>query len=136
MEQSIHILLIDDDEVSLFIVKKIIDKTGLPVMVTTKSDGALALNYLAAQLENNAVLPDIILLDINMPLLNGYEFLSAFSELSISKVIDIYVLSVTVFDEDVEMAKSFPAVKGFLSKPLSQEKFSLLLQACTKSDID
>ncbi|MOA46085.1 hypothetical protein D3C78_1685550 [compost metagenome] len=57
-----------------------------------------------------------------MPILNGWEFLDAYEELHISKNINMYMLSSSVYENDIEKAKTYLKVKGFISKPLSIER--------------
>ena len=69
-------------------------------------------------------LPDYILLDINMPIMNGWEFLDEFKRLNIDPLgkCKIYIISSSVFSNDINKARSYPLVKDFISKPLNVEK--------------
>lgn len=124
----INLLVIDDDEINIFIIKKIVDKTGYDVNTVSKNNGQVAIDYINSVLDNDESFPDIILIDINMPILNGWDFIEAYEKLSIPSKVDVYMLSSSVYENDIERAKSYRSVKGFISKPLSIERLSELLK--------
>jgi CheY-like chemotaxis protein len=76
-------------------------------------------------------LPDYIFLDINMPIMNGWEFLEEYKRLNIDPLgkSKIFIISSSVFSNDINRAKSYPIVKSFVSKPLSVEKIKELFEA-------
>jgi CheY-like chemotaxis protein len=128
MKSKINLLVIDDDEINIFIIKKIVGKTGFDVNTVAKGNGQLAIDYINSVVGNNEMFPDIILIDINMPILNGWDFIEAYEKLSIDQKVDVYMLSSSVYENDIERAKSYKSVKGFISKPLSIERLSELLK--------
>ena len=71
----------------------------------------------------------MILIDINMPVMNGWEFIEAYEALAIEHKVDMYILSSSVYENDIEKTKSYKAVKGFISKPLSMERLTELVNA-------
>jgi CheY-like chemotaxis protein len=75
-------------------------------------------------IDNFDELPDYIFLDINMPVMNGWDFLDVFDRMRIDPFgkIEIYIVSSSVFAEDIDKSRSYPTVKEFISKPLNQEK--------------
>ncbi len=121
MDNKINLLVIDDDDINIFIIKKIVEKTGYNVNMVSKANGLLAIDYLKATL-NKEEFPHLILIDINMPVLNGWEFLDAYEQLCITQRVDMYMLSSSVYENDIEKAKTYAKVKGFISKPLSIER--------------
>lgn len=121
MDNTINLLVIDDDDINIFIINKIVEKTGYNVNMVSKANGLLAIEHLQATIDQETS-PDLILIDINMPVLNGWEFLEAYEGLNISKNIDMYMLSSSVYENDIEKAKTYAKVKGFISKPLSIER--------------
>ncbi len=121
MDNKINLLVIDDDDINIFIINKIVEKTGYNVKMVSKANGLLAIDYLKATLAQEDF-PNLILIDINMPILNGWEFLEAYEELRVEKNIDMYMLSSSVYENDIEKAKTYTKVKGFISKPLSIER--------------
>ncbi|MEJ2905469.1 response regulator [Pedobacter panaciterrae] len=125
----INMLVIDDDDINIFIIKKVIEKTGYEVDMISKSNGQLAVDYLTSIANNVEIFPHIILVDINMPVLNGWEFLEVYEKLNIQRQkVFLYMLSSSVYEYDIEKAKGFKSVDGFISKPLTIERLKELLQ--------
>ncbi len=128
--KSVSILLVDDDEINNFISVKLIKKTLLNTDIKTCLNGKYAIDELVEiQNTNPEELPDYILLDINMPIMNGWEFLDEYKKLGIDPKgkSKIYIISSSVFNNDINKAKSYPLVKDFISKPLSVEKIREVL---------
>ncbi|MBB2149695.1 response regulator [Pedobacter gandavensis] len=128
MTSKIKLLVIDDDDINIFIIKKIVEKTGYNVEMVAKTNGQMAIDYITMTLSLQENLPELILIDINMPVLNGWEFLDAYGQLNINQKIDMYMLSSSVYENDIEKAKTYQTVKGFISKPLSIERLTELFK--------
>jgi len=123
--KPISILLVDDDEINNFISIKLIKKALDNTSISSCLNGKFAIDQLVElQKRDPASLPDFILLDINMPIMNGWEFLDEYRRLEIDPLgkSKIYIISSSVFSNDINKAKSYPLVKNFISKPLSVEK--------------
>ncbi|MGY4385377.1 CheY-like chemotaxis protein [Pedobacter sp. UYP24] len=130
-DSKINLLVIDDDEINIFIIKKIVAKTGYNVDMISKNNGQLAIDYLAQIAEDNDRFPHLMLIDINMPVLNGWEFLEAYDTLNPNQKADMYMLSSSVYENDIEKAKTYKSIKGFISKPLSIDRLTELLRLIT-----
>ena len=127
--KSVSILLVADDEINNFISIKLIKKALLNTEITACLNGKHAIDHLEdISKEDPAKLPDYILLDINMPLMNGWEFLDEYERLHIDPngKSKIFIISSSVFSNDINKAKSYPLVKDFISKPLNVEKIKEL----------
>lgn len=127
--RSVNILLVDDDEINNFISIKLIKKALLNTEITACLNGKHAIDHLEAiNSEDPAKLPDYILLDINMPLMNGWEFLDEYKALKIDPLgkSKIFIISSSVFSNDINKAKSYPLVHDFISKPLNIDKVNEL----------
>ncbi len=128
------ILLVDDDEISNLFNKIFIGKLNLDVEVEIASNGKEALNLLSLVSENavseSLQLPCLLLLDIKMPVMNGWEFLKAYEQ-NVSKTVrdEIVIVMLTTSEDegDVISAMNNPNVKKFMKKPLSEEKFKQLI---------
>jgi CheY-like chemotaxis protein len=118
-----YILLVDDDEINTFISKRLLEKSGVADKIEVVSDGQQALNLLIANQEQRNMQPDLILLDINMPVMDGFTFLrevmKRFPEDSWNK--KILMLSTSNNPKDKEEAARYPII-GYLTKPLSVGK--------------
>lgn len=123
-KEFLHILIIDDDEINNFIAVKLIDKLPVKSSVDTRLNGLDGINYIIERLNSQDELPDIIFLDINMPIMNGWEFLDEFEQIKseIKKPIHINMLSSSVYNDDISKAKTYDTVDKFISKPLTVEK--------------
>lgn len=123
-KEPLQILIIDDDEINNFIASRLIDKIPVKTKINTRLNGLEGLNYLKANLDNQQDLPDIIFLDINMPIMNGWEFLEEFEHIKHQIEKDVYVnmLSSSVYNDDITKAKTYGTVNKFISKPLTVEK--------------
>ena len=129
MDFKINLLVIDDDDINIFIIKKIVEKTGFAVNMVAKTNGQLAIDYLKEIAGDPQQFPHLILVDINMPVLNGWEFIEAYENMNINKAVDMYMLSSSVYENDIEKAKTYKVVKGFISKPLSIDRLIELFRA-------
>jgi CheY-like chemotaxis protein len=122
--RPVNIMLVDDDEINNFITVKLIRKAYSDAVISTFLNGRLAIDKLKNILQHDPEnIPDYILLDINMPVMNGWEFLEEYKTLSFNadKKITIYILSSSVFSNDIDKAKSYESVANFISKPLNLE---------------
>ncbi len=126
-QKAITIMLVDDSVINHYIVKTIFRKEGFEKEVTCFESAAEAL----IQLDNMTAshLPDVILLDINMPGMNGFDFLEAFDQLSITikQKCKVVMLTSSMSSDDIARASANPYVKFYLHKPLTTESISQLL---------
>lgn len=128
LNKKTRLLVVDDDNINMFIVKKIIEKSGFEIDLVFKSNGLQALDYLKDLISTDKALPNLMLTDINMPLMDGWELIDNCLNLNILGQTNTYVLSSSVYEEDLEKIKMYPDLKGFISKPLSFEILGRLMQ--------
>ncbi len=121
------ILFIDDDPITLMLCKMVISKSLFSKEIATAKNGEEALQYFnnLKKVNKNAQLtkPQLIFLDLNMPVMGGWEFLDSFSTVEYSEYNDtkVIILSSTIDPGDLEKSKKYPMVIDFLSKPISKE---------------
>jgi CheY-like chemotaxis protein len=113
------VLIVEDDPVAALIIGKKVSMHPRIRHSHTCANGELALSFLEAALSDGNALPDLILLDINMPVLDGWQFLEALTALPKPREVPVVMLTSSIDAEDRTRAFTFPAVKGFFSKPLS-----------------
>jgi len=119
-----RIYIIDDDPIYQLVTKKLIEKTNLFGETKSFGNGNEALHFF----ENTGDLPDVILLDIEMPEMDGWDFLDQLLQLEerFHKEVTIYVASSSIALEDKMKARQYPCVKDFLSKPMNLEKLKAI----------
>jgi CheY-like chemotaxis protein len=121
-----RVMLIEDDDVTLMICKLRLKKSMFCNEVITTENGAEAIKYFEDQLllkEEIRKIPELILLDLNMPVMDGWEFLNEFEQKyqAIFNSVRIAVLSSSLDPDDEERTKNHPLIIGFISKPLTEE---------------
>jgi CheY-like chemotaxis protein len=122
------IWVIDDDPIYQIIVNKIIKKSELFLSVSSFKNGKDAIDALKRVLENNEALPNIILLDLNMPIMDGWEFMDEMVGLKSqnAKTIRVYIVSSSIAIEDKNKAKNYPEIIAYLSKPVDNNDLILI----------
>ena len=115
--------IIDDDELFAFNAKRLMIDTGFTENVLWYSDGQLAIDGLIGLLIENIYLPEVILLDLNMPNKNGWEFLDEFALLPSTKRenVKIYIVSSFVSPDLLKKVKDCHIIEEYLVKPLTTE---------------
>jgi CheY-like chemotaxis protein len=124
------VYLIDDDDIYVFLTKKTILKVLEDVDVEVFSDGLKAITHLKNIQNQPELLPDVIFLDLNMPVMDGWEFLEEYQELysSFARKNQLYIVSSSISPHEMERSKNISVVSEFIIKPLVKEKFLEILQ--------
>ena len=115
------IWIIDDDPIYQTIISKIINKSNMFAMTCSFKNGQEALDKILNLNEDSVYFPDLILLDINMPVMDGWEFMDEMKKQQhhIKNNISIYVVSSSIAVEDKYKAQSYTNILGYLSKPIT-----------------
>ena len=119
------ILLIDDDEPTNFLNRLTLEQTGCSKTIHVAQSGEEALDFL-----QNTQRPDLIFLDVNMPAMDGWEFLERYRSLPFDRKADIVLIMLTTsLNPDDELrTRAIPEVSGFENKPLSRQRVEQLLE--------
>ncbi|WP_340203511.1 response regulator [Ascidiimonas sp. W6] len=126
--------LIDDDPIFVFGAKKMMELANFCNRFLVYKNGDEAIKALSAILKSQEGFPDIILLDLNMPILDGWQFLDEFLKIEVPKKILIYVVSSSKDPSDINRAKSYKQVNNFVVKPISMDDLKAIIQDVELTD--
>ncbi len=118
MAQSTHYIIIDDNEIDIFIATKMIELSFPNAHIITFNNASDALEMVK---KNPFKKPAIMLVDINMPLMNGFQFMEEFEKLSdeTKNLFIPYFLTSSINESDVAFAKTFKTIRKYINKPLT-----------------
>jgi len=122
------ILLVDDDSIANFLIERIVQSTGCARSISKALNGREALHLFKRHLDESSPVPEVVLLDLNMPIMNGFEFLTAFHQLEFQGKNNVLIILVTSSNnpDDIEKAKSL-GIKYYLTKPISADTIKGIL---------
>ena len=118
--------IIDDDKLTVKLMSILISKNKFCEEIQSFHNPQIALDQLKQSYQNNGILPDAILLDLNMPVMDGWQFLDEFILLPIEKNISIFIMTSSIDPIDIEMAKRYNVVKDYIEKPITAQKLDTL----------
>lgn len=125
MAEQTKILIIDDDEINNLICTKVIKDFNPEILVESVTSSTKGLNYLEELVNNDSEkLPDVILLDINMPTISGWDFIREYRKMMSamdSEKIKLFVLTSSQYYQDAELADQYREVQKLFTKPLTSE---------------
>ncbi|WP_240731566.1 response regulator [Hymenobacter radiodurans] len=121
-------LLVDDDRINNFLNQRLLEGLNMTDKLLTALNGKEALSLFEKECRESAC-PALILLDVNMPVMNGFEFLEAYDQLQITpkEPVIIIMLTTSLHPRDVERVQQL-GIAGFLNKPLTKEKVNDILK--------
>lgn len=127
--KSVNVFVVDDDDIYQFTIGITLKNISAVNNIRSFSDGAKALEHLLTHQNTNDELPDIILLDINMPVMDGFQFMEEFTELlpKISKNIKVYMVSSSMDPKDIKKVERIEAISDYLIKPVNANQIKEIL---------
>lgn len=126
-----HCCIIDDDPIFIYGTKRMMKETDFSDSVTVFNNGEDALAGLMEMYHTNHELPQVIFLDLNMPIMNGWEFLDEFIKLpneSLSTTV-IYIISSSVDPRDIDKVKEYELISNYILKPITPNDFEVVLKS-------
>tara|TARA_R110002051_G_scaffold212056_1_gene277210 strand:+ start:15471 stop:15881 length:411 start_codon:yes stop_codon:yes gene_type:complete len=131
-----NILLVDDDEIYIYLTKRLLNDISKEIAVSSFTDGEQAINFIKICTEEKAELPEVILLDVNMPFLDGWGFLLEFKKLKpkLKDKVHIYLVTSSELDNDKKRAKDFEELTGYYVKPVSEDNLIEILEEVYKQN--
>jgi CheY-like chemotaxis protein len=127
-----YVMLLDDNELDNFINQKIIEANHFSKKIYTNTSGKSALEFLSNLLvleeDSLVIFPRVIFIDINMPIMDGFQFVKSLKNLPQDKLKDckLVILTSSMFEEDQKKAKELLSNIVFLNKPLNETALNLL----------
>lgn len=112
--------LVDDDDIFRDTSTKFINKSKLVENIEGYANGVEAIDALKKSLASGTNIPNLILLDLNMPIMDGWEFLQEFNTLSLAQHnIKVYIITSSINEVDFDRANHEPLIKGYIIKPIT-----------------
>lgn len=130
MEKESFVWIIDDDKIFRFTTEKYLLLLDNVSRVSTFKYVEDALNQIREHGSNPEELPDVILLDVNMPIMDGWDFVAEYEKLKpdLAKSISIFVVSSSIDERDSERARSNGEVMDYVVKPLDEEQLASIIK--------
>lgn len=137
MSKPLIIGIVDDDDIYRFTILRTIKILGLSNNTVNFNDGKAALDFMIENVDEIEKLPDVIFLDVNMPVMDGFEFMREYVKLipAIGKKITVFMMSSSVNPEDIDRAKSIPEITDYIVKPIVQGKLVTIISDMQQSGI-
>ena len=122
---SRSICIVDDDKIYQFASTKLLQRYSNSISVSCHDHGKAAIDYLKSLVDKNEKFPDVILLDINMPVLDGWGFLDHYRlfKSDFKEDVTIYIVSSSIDNRDMVKSREYPEIKGYLIKPLKEDNY-------------
>ncbi|MDH5397323.1 MAG: response regulator [Cyclobacteriaceae bacterium] len=124
------ILIIDDNEIDQYITKSVIELAGIGDVTDVESNVSEALYYLQQCIDQGNPLPDLLLIDIHMPILNGWDFLTEYRKFTFDsgKEPVLIMFSSSINKNDRKHVVEFTEIAEFIEKPITVEKFQMIVE--------
>ena len=122
--------IIDDDTIYHFILTSIINKNKLAESILSFLDGEKAIQYLTENKMNNEKIPDVLFLDVNMPIMDGWMFIEEYAriKMNITKKILVFMLSSSANPTDIERADKISEISNYIIKPQNLEEVKMIFE--------
>ena len=124
------ILLIDDEDINLFILQNLLRLSGINADIVFFNTAMKGINYLQDLIDKGEKFPDLILLDIEMPVMNGWDFLDMYKQFDKTHIYDckVIIFTTSIVEQDMVKAKSYEEVEDFVNKPMTIEMLKTIQQ--------
>ncbi|MET3125353.1 CheY-like chemotaxis protein [Arcicella rosea] len=120
--------IIDDDPIFVFGTKRLMQLANFCNGFLVFKNGKEAYDNLKTSIIAGEKLPDLILLDLNMPIWDGWQFLDEFIQIPIENAVTIFIVTSSIDPEDIKRAKSYEIVSNYLVKPIKMDDLKKLME--------
>lgn len=130
MNKLLKACIVDDDSIYRFTMTKTLESTKLPMDIVVFNDGEETLNFMLANLNKVSELPDVIFLDIDMPVMDGFQFMEEYAKIEhkIEKHITIYMVSSSLDPVDIAKAHKISAISDYMVKPVGSVRLKTIIE--------
>lgn len=130
MRTLTKICIVDDDDIYRFTIERTLESLELATKTMTFSDGEQAINFISDHHNEDAELPDIIFLDIDMPVMDGFQFMEEYEKIksNVAKDMTIYMVSSSMDPVDIDSAKKIASISDYIVKPISSDRLKSILE--------
>ncbi len=126
MKSTSKTCIIDDDEIFVIVAKKIMKVGGFTEEVLNFKNGKEAITYFRKNAADKSEIPDLVFLDLNMPLMDGWEFLDQLEKLHLAKEVKVFIFTSSIDPKDQIRSDSYRMVENFVEKPLTMQKLKII----------
>lgn len=121
--------IVDDDRLFVMLTKKVIGQTGLVDNIQVYESGEEVLDYYNSTLEPGVEFPEVMFLDLSMPIMDGWQFLERYQKIPAErKKTKIFIASSSISPDDISRAKAIDEVTDFIIKPITAEKINEVMR--------
>jgi len=131
MNNPFNICIVDDDDIYQYTVIKTLKSIDLDKNIIVFSDGEEALNFFLENINKEEELPDVVFLDINMPIMDGFQFMEEYAKIKprVGKKINIYMVSSSVDPVDIERANNISDISDYIIKPIKPGELKSIIES-------
>lgn len=124
------ILLIDDEDINLFILQNLLRLSKIDAEIVFFNTSRKGINHLQDLIDRGEKFPDLILLDIEMPVMNGWDFLEMYKQFDKTHTYSckVIIFTTSIVEQDMAKAKSYQEVEDFVNKPMTIEMLKTIQQ--------
>ena len=130
MNSPLKTCIVDDDSIYRFTMVITLENINLPVDIMAFSDGEEAINFMLDHIGQDSKFPDVIFLDIEMPVMDGFQFMEEFVKIKprLQKKITIYMVSSSLDPVDIDRARNISAISDYIVKPIGVARLKTIIE--------
>ncbi|MFN6379159.1 MAG: response regulator [Flavobacteriales bacterium] len=127
MKKINEIWVIEDDPITSMLLRKLIERGQFANITVAFHNGKLPIQQMRKRRDEGQPFPDLIMLDINMPVMDGWEFLDYFVEEFSNSSLPIVIMTSSIDTNDVKKSKAYSCIKGYYYKPVTMDNFNEII---------